>query len=98
MNFKFNLSLFLIVVLSCVCYGAENLNSQTQETQLVEDFGKASVERFEQMFKSGEFDFNYHSHKNKCTVIHYAAQMGDLNRVKELVNRGADVNATDILR
>ena len=96
---KFILSacLFALAVISSVCYGAEISDRQALNEKAVEEFGKENVERFEQMFQTGEFDFKYHY--DSCgrynTVIHYAALMGDLNRVKLLVEKGADVNAKD---
>ena len=96
MTRKFILSacLFALAVISSVCYGAEISDRQALNEKAVEEFGKENVERFEQMFQTGEFDFKYHY--DSCgrynTVIHYAALMGDLNRVKLLVEKGADFN------
>ena len=99
MTRKFILSacFFALAVISSICYGAEISDRQALNEKAVEEFGKENVERFEQMFQTGEFDFKYHY--DSCgrynTVIHYAALMGDLNRVKLLVEKGADVNAKD---
>ena len=50
-------------------------------------FGKSKIERFEKAFQSGDVDASNFGDE----VLHYAAMTGDLDRVKLLVNRGADV-------
>ena len=73
----------------------ENSDDQELTKKAVRLFGQKGVDRFEQMFQTGEFDFDNRYSVNAGSVIHYAAMMGDLNRVKLLVERGADVNAKD---
>ena len=87
--------LFVFAVISCVCYGAENSDRQARTARAVEEFGKENVECFEQMFQTGVFDFNYHydSYGRYNTVLHYAALMGYLNRIKTFIEKGANVNA-----
>lgn len=58
---------------------------------LKKEFGKKGIERFEEMFQSGVYDLSYRT-KNNANVFHYAAALGDFNRVKELSERGADIN------
>ena len=58
---------------------------------LKEIMDEEDVERFEQMFQTGSFDFSYCSAFGE-NVLHYAALTGNLNRVKELLEQGADVN------
>ena len=91
-----NVCFIVLVVISSACFGSENSDSQVQTA--VKCFGKEGVERFEQMFQTGEFDFQYRNERSKCSVIHYAARQGDLNRVKLLVEKGADVNEKDDYR
>lgn len=91
-----NVCFFVLVVISSACFGSENSDNQVQTA--VKRFGKEGVERFEQMFQTGEFDFHYRNERSKCSVIHYAARQGDLNRVKLLVEKGADVNEKDDYR
>ena len=87
--------LSVLVAISGVCFGAENSNHQSKTQRAIEIFGKESVERFEQMFQTGEFDFTYCSDSEKGGVLRYAALMGDLKRVKLLVEKGADINTKD---
>ena len=87
--------LFVLAVISGVCYGAENSDRQAQTELAIRKFGQENVERFEQMFQTEEFDF-----KNGLfngNILHYAALIGDLNRVKLLVEKGANVNARDFI-
>ena len=59
-------------------------------------FGEYNVKRFEEMFRTGKFDFKTFgcwSTEDGYSIIHYAAYTGDVNRVKLLVKKGADVNA-----
>ncbi|MBR5160643.1 MAG: ankyrin repeat domain-containing protein, partial [Thermoguttaceae bacterium] len=85
-----NICIFVLAVISSVCFGSENSDNQAQTG--VKGFGIEDIVRFEQMFQTGEFDFHYRNESNKCSVIHYAAGLGNLNRVKLLVEKGADVN------
>ncbi len=58
-------------------------------------FDEKDVKRFEQMFQTGNFDFTYRSdnlHFN-ANVLDYAALMGNLDRVKQLLELGADINS-----
>ena len=86
--------LILLGVFSCVCYGAESPNGEARSKNAIDRFGRASVECFEQMFQTEKFDFGYQG-KCGCNILHYAALTGNLNRVKLLIERGADVNAED---
>ena len=90
--------LFVLAVISGVCYGAEDSERQAQTEIAVKEFGQENVERFEQMFQTGKFDFIscYENRGHGGNVLHYAALMGDLNRVKLLVEKGADVNAKNL--
>ncbi|MBR6437328.1 MAG: ankyrin repeat domain-containing protein, partial [Thermoguttaceae bacterium] len=84
----------LLVCLAGACFAAED--SDIQKQQAISLFGKDAADRFEQMFQSGEFDFNYrcnYSMYSGANVLHYTVWTGDLNRVKTLLERGADVNA-----
>ena len=58
---KFVLSVLLLVsvVISGVCFGAENSDISSLKQKAVEQFGQKCVERFEKMFQTGRFDFNY---------------------------------------
>ena len=58
-------------------------------------FEEAAVERFEQMFQNGEYDFTYCSELG-LNVLHYTALTGNLERVKELLELGVDINAKGI--
>ena len=90
--------LFVLAVISGVCYGADNSDSQAKTKLAIRMFGQKSVERFEQMFQTGKFDFIscYENRGHGGNVLHYATLMGDLNRVKLLVEKGADVNAKNL--
>lgn len=73
---------------------AENSANEPDST-IVKEFGKTAVERFEQMFQNKEYDFSYCSTQhwnNGANILHYAARTGDLNRVQELLDHGADIN------
>lgn len=89
MNRSFILSVFAFVfaVISGVCAAAENSNSLALTNKAVDEFGQESVDRFEQMFQTGEFDFDYRGN-GKATILHYAAFMGNLDRVKTLIQKG----------
>ena len=54
------------------------------------EFCKLNVSRFEKMFQTGSFDFK--PQKYDHTVMHYAAFLGDLDRVKLLTEKGGDIN------
>ena len=62
---------------------------------LNKEFDSQSIERFEWMFQTGDFDFKYRSRYIDGTVIHYAALSGNQRRIKLLLKRGADVKAKD---
>ena len=59
------------------------------------EFDNQSIERFEQMFQTGDFDFKYRSRHIDGTVIHYAALSGSQSRIKLLLKRGANIKAKD---
>ncbi len=83
----------IILTLSAIATlnAAENsaLERSVREAELA--FGKSAVEHFEQMFQSGKFDFKTYGYRD-VTVLHYAVFMNDLERVKLLIDKGADVN------
>ena len=63
-------------------------------------FCKLKVSRFEKMFQTGSFDFKVFSRTGTdfyFTVVHYAAFIGDLNRVKLLVEKGGDINVKNYI-
>ena len=84
---KFIVCLFigLISILSCVCYASVDPEDY---------FYDEEINRFEEMFKSDDIDLEYLS-SDRCNVLHYAAMTGDLDRVKLLLEKGADVNLAD---
>ena len=86
--------LILLGVFCCVCYDAESPNGEARSKNAIDRFGRAGVECFEQMFQTEKFDFDYQCDRGG-NVLHYAALTGNLNRVKLLIERGADVNAKD---
>ena len=57
-------------------------------------FGKQIVAHLEQMFQSGRFDFSFRLLFG-ANIIHYAAMTGNLDRVIELVEHGADLFSVD---
>lgn len=87
----------IILTLSAIATlnAAENsaLERSVREAELA--FGKSAVEHFEQMFQSGKFDFKTYGYRS-VTVLHYAVFINDQERVKLLIEKGADVNAKDI--
>ena len=88
-------SLIFVFILTLIASITLNAAEKTPPKKSVQDaerrFGKSAVNRFEQMFQSGEFDFTPQGKKD-VTVLHYAAYMDDLDRVKLLIEKGADVN------
>lgn len=88
--------LLLTLSASDMINAAENSvqNKSAQDAEF--EFGKLNVNRFEQMFQSGNFDFEP-TQPYQHTVLHYAAYMNDLERVKLLIEQGADVNVADHL-
>ena len=90
------LSLFTAVIFgNSACFAESpvenNVSAETNNT--IEDayriFGKSNVDRFEQMFQSDKFKFDVY---RTYTVLHYAVFMNDLERVKLLIDKGADIN------
>ena len=59
------------------------------------EFDNQSIERFEQMFQTGDIDFKYRSRHIDGTVIHYAALSGSQSRIELLLKRGADITIKD---
>ena len=100
-NHKYILNSFLIIstILSGISYGLSTIEFDPRilaiPEKTIKTFGVESVYYFEQMFQTGQFDLNYRSDNNKGSILHYAAQTGNLNRVKLLIEKGADVNAKD---
>ena len=78
-------------------YSAENSDCPPKTKRLIVMlFGQKDVDRFEQMFQDGKYDFSYHTNVCGANVLYYAAATGDLNRVQELVKHGAElINAKD---
>ena len=56
-----------------------------------EKFGEEGVKCFEQMFQTGNFDFSYIPDSSPGNVVHYTAFIGNLNRIKQLQDRGANL-------
>ena len=83
-----------LVGVSC---SAENSDCPPKTKRLIVMlFGQKDVDRFEQMFQDGKYDFSYHTNVYGANVLYYAAATGDLNRVQELVKHGAElINAKD---
>ena len=88
-------SLIFVFILTLIASITLNAAEKTPPKKSVQDaerrFGKSAVNRFEQMFQSGQFDFTPQGKKD-VTVLYYAAYMDDLDRVKLLIEKGADVN------
>ena len=85
------LAFFVLLMTSAaaVCFADDSaLDKRAQEAE--QCFGKVCVERFEEMFQTGNFDFEFQAKGQN--VLHYAAFMGDIERVKTLVEKGANVN------
>ena len=88
LTFAFILSLFAFIPLNA----AENSVRERSVEDAELAFGKSAVDRFEQMFQSGDFDFKKYGYSD-VEVLYYAVFMNDLERVKLLIGKGADVNA-----
>ncbi|MBQ6617169.1 MAG: ankyrin repeat domain-containing protein [Thermoguttaceae bacterium] len=86
----------LTLIASITLNAAENAEPKRSAQDAQRRFGKSTVTRFEQMFQSGDFDFTPQGHM-EYTVLHYAAFLDDLDRVKLLIEKGADVNAKNRL-
>ena len=92
--------LFILgICLAGASYSAEEMKGQSKMKAFIAQlFGKQEVEYFEQMFEDGKIDFSYRSSYPRTpgvNILHYAAASGDLNRVKELIKQGADINVKD---
>ena len=90
------LTVFIVLMsLAVVCYGSESNTYIPSSIKKAQDsFGKSDVERFERMIQTGEFNLSFSTPSyQRATILHYAALTGDLNRVKELVKRGAAINS-----
>lgn len=74
---------FMLLILTVLASfnPAQASDSEKRDRQAQEIFGKLNISRFEEMFQTGKFDFRFFGHYN---VVHYAAFMGDLDRVKQL--------------
>lgn len=80
------------------CSAEETKGQSKMKAFIAQLFGKQEVEYFEQMFEDGKIDFSYRSSYPRTpgvNILHYAAASGDLNRVKELIKQGADINVKD---
>ena len=83
--------LLLTLNVSVTLNAAENSVWERSVKDAEGEFSKSAVDRFEQMFQSGDFDFKTYGYRG-VTVLHYAVFMNDLERVKLLIEKGADVN------
>ena len=86
----------LTLIASITLNAAENAEPKRSAENAEIVFGEYNVKRFEEMFRTGKFDFKTFgcwSTEDGYSIIHYAAYTGDVNRVKLLVKKGADVNA-----
>ena len=90
---RFILSVCLIILASLANVNCSAENSDVNKKFI--EFTPTSIERFEQMFQTGEFDFSYRDVKRGANVLYYAARTGSLSRVKQLLERGADINVKD---
>ena len=73
-------------------------DDDTQPLSIEEEiFSKESIERFEQMFQTGNFDFECRSgsYYDGGNVLHYAVMKGDLKCVKQLLECGANIKVKD---
>ena len=91
-------SLTFALILTLIAFIPLNAAENSVRERSVEEaegvFNKSAVDRFEQMFQSGDFDFKTYGYRG-VTVLHYAVFMNDLERVKLLIEKGADVNVRD---
>ena len=87
------LYVFMLLVLTALA--AFNPVQASDSEKLANDarrtFGKLNISRFEEMFQTGKFDFKFLGRYN---VVHYAAFMGDLDRVKQLAEYADKVKYT----
>ena len=66
-------------------------NALTLEQKAEKLFSKEGVKCFEQMFQTGNFDFSLVPDQSPGTVVHYAAFIGDLDKMKQLQALGANL-------
>ena len=95
---KSTVSLFvcLISLFACLCYGQDDLVNSRLTNTPTKFFSSRVVNRFEEMFKTGDIDLKYYNNITvKRNIFHYAALTGSLDRVKILLKKGADVNLAD---
>lgn len=94
-NLKRLTFVFLLSLIGFVMLSADEFFSPEQKTRdAAFRFGVYNIKRFEQMFQTGNFDFKkYGNGVDGSNILHYVAYMGDLNRVKLLIEKGADINA-----
>ena len=89
--------LLLTAVIGCnkiADFVGQVLDEEARQARLSDELGDESIKRFEQMFRTEKFDFDYRGDKGG-NILHYAVMLENLDRVKILVEKGADVNATD---
>ncbi len=95
---KSTVSLFvcLISLFACLCYGQDDMVNSRLTNAPTKFFSSRVVNRFEEMFKTGDIDLKYYNNITvKSNIFHYAALTGSLDRVKILLKKGADVNLAD---
>lgn len=85
----------ILTIFAGVCYGEDTPASASAIKYAQDIIDIRGIERFEQMFKTGDYNYLFRTIGQGVNILHYAALTGDLNRVKELLEHGADINAKD---
>ena len=80
--------MLLILTVLAAFNPAQASDSESRDKQARRTFGKLNISRFEEMFQTGKFDYQTGKFDfrvfGRFNVVHYAAFMGDLDRVKQL--------------